>query len=199
MTVRNDFQKLKRKAFSAADKGFSRRRAHFKPWGTLDQQDLNPEKAKIVQKPQTQPDQLQYIIRLLRGDERLGRKIYAMQSSFPDATTPELLAIEYLERKKITYLYQPYIFGGKAAGKGVPDFALPQGPYWNIWEINGDYWHSAKFETKEDQRATRRRLLHHRFNGLTVLYWSQIWETDIYNRRDYAFDQAVQGIGLRPI
>jgi hypothetical protein len=199
MTVRNDFQKLKRKAFSAAEKGFSRRRANFKAWGKLDPTDAKPEPAKLIERPQSQDDQLQYVIRLLRGDETLARKIMSLQQKFPDGTTPELVVMEYLDRKQIKYMYQPYIFGGKASGKGVPDFALQQGPFWNIWEIEGNYWHSAKFETKEDQRVQQRRLLNHYFNGLKVQYWCQLWEEDIYNRRDFVMEQAVRGIALRPI
>ena len=199
MTERNDFQKLKRTAFSAAEKGFSRHRAKFKAWGKLDPTDKKPKKAKYEQPPASEEDELQYIIRLLQGDERLGRKLMSMKKQFTDASYTELVAMEYLDRKQIQYIFQPYMFGGRSHGKGIPDFALIQGPYWNIWEIEGDYWHSAKFETKEDQRFQRNRLMNHSFNGMVVKAWVQCWESDIYRSRDDLFDKAVMGISLRPI
>lgn len=199
MAERNAFQKLKRTAFSAAEKGFSRRRAHFKALGKLDPKDREPKKAAYTQPPQSEEDELQYVIRLLKGDERLARKILKMKESFPDATIPELAFMEYLDRKQIEYIFQAWMFGGKASGKGVPDFALPQPPYWVIVNIHGDYWHSNKFETIEDQRFQQRRLVNHIFNGMKVRAYVQLWESDIYQRRDYGMQMAVMGISLRPI
>lgn len=129
--------------------------------------------------------------------ERLIKRLVALRQREPLASLPELIAYDWLERKQIPFEYQGSAFGGRIfRGGQVPDFVLPQGGQALCWRIQGEYWHSQP-GAKERDLAAKLRLLGGTIEGMRVWAVVDVWEDDVYERREQVFRLALAGIGLR--
>ena len=141
-------------------------------------------------------DDLESRVAKALGDERLAKKIVKLKEKFPLGSMPELVAYEWMERKKMRFLYQQNVFGGRARRGGyVPDFIVDRGGWAQVWQVQGNYWHSQPGQAQEDQ-AMKFALTGATINGLKVNQVIFLWESRIMNddkSRERVFNAALGG------
>lgn len=148
----------------------------------------------------TRPDELDQLVRLLH-DDALAKRVLALKREYPGGTIPELVVYDWLRaRKWLKFDYQVSMFGGRRAAKGdgiVPDFVVFfDANYAMVWNVQGEYWHGIDSGQQRDVVA-RLRLLGAVVDGARIEAVVELWEDDIYNKRQQTFDMAVAGVGLR--
>lgn len=80
------------------------------------------------------------------GSYSLAKKLAVLQGLLPNATIPELIAMEFLDRRGYEYQYQVPVGGGRArAGGIVLDFLVSSGAGRAMgWRIQGKVIHSLR-------------------------------------------------------
>jgi hypothetical protein len=134
------------------------------------------------------------------GDEKLAKRVLALQQEYPNGTVPELCCMDWLQTSKHTFIYQGMLYGGRAAMGGlVPDFVVDVGALDGMaWQIQGDYWHGQRSVEKQFRdQADNMRLLGQIVGGIRIGKVLGLWESDIYSRRELVFQYALAGLSLR--
>jgi len=140
---------------------------------------------------------ISYIARLLGNDGaawRVAERVVALQAEFPRGTIPELIVYQWLEQEQVRFIYQATAFGGRAVRGGLlPDFVVIQGGSGAAWQMQGDYWHSKKFNPDRDE-SSRIRLLGSEFEGVKVESVIFIWEDRLYRTYPTPLTMALAGV-----
>lgn len=131
------------------------------------------------------------------GDEQLAKRVLALQKKWPQGTVPELIAMDYLERRRATYGFQVWVIGGrKIKGGQVLDFVVDHGRNVHIWEIQGVYWHQRQDKMAADA-AQRLALMGIRIWGKPVGAVIELWDsrlaTDNRSKRQQVLEAAMVG------
>jgi hypothetical protein len=132
------------------------------------------------------------------GDEKYAKKLLKLKKKFPDGTMPELVVMEWLDRKGIKYEFQKWLLGGRAIRGGqVVDFALDLGVSSMIWEVQGNYWHSRQGKPQIDE-AQKFALLGLSVFGKKVTRVVALWESRLMDKykRNNVMEMAMSGIEL---
>ncbi len=134
----------------------------------------------------------------LGGDRQLAAKIVSLQQKFPVGTVPELVVYEFLRRMGYQFSYQVQLYGGRNAFNGlVPDFAIFRDrTNADVWQVQGEYWHSQSRKGFHDERSNL-RMLGQIVEGATIRRVLSLWEDDIYTKRPEIFYLALAGVNLR--
>ena len=144
--------------------------------------------------------ELAYVARILGGDGqawRVAKRVRELQPQYTNGTIPELITYHWLEEQQIDFVYQATVFGGRAVRGGVlPDFVVIQGGVGAAWQIQGNYWHSKKFNQDESDETARVKLLGSTVGGARVQSVIFVWESRIYSDYPAVFEAAMTGLEL---
>lgn len=148
----------------------------------------------------TTDDEFDALVRLV-GSEALAKRVLALKRKYPNGTNPELVVFDWLQRQGwIQFEYQVDMFGGRRAPAGegiVPDFIVWTDASWAMaWNVQGEYWHGQSGGKRRDELA-RLKLLGAYIQGARIGAVVELWESDIYRKRDVVFSAALAGVGLR--
>lgn len=142
------------------------------------------------------------IMRYLGGrqsDYALAKRIAKLEKQV-DGTLPELVAYDWLTKRGIVFHFQANVLGGRRiAGGAVPDLAIRKGGGWQVWLIQGTYFHSAAFQLRHGQEGrdvgAKLKLLGSTYLGLRIEQVVFVHETHIRNpiTRRIVFDLALAG------
>jgi hypothetical protein len=142
------------------------------------------------------------ILRYLGGrqsDYVLAKRIAKLERTV-DGTLPELVAYDWLTRRGIQFHFQANVLGGRRiAGGAVPDFAIRRGGGWQVWLIQGTYYHGAAFQLRHGQEGrdvtAKLKLLGSTYLGLRIEQVVMVQEAHIRNpaSRRMVFDLALAG------
>lgn len=116
-------------------------------------------------------------------DAALVRRIIKLKRQFPLGTYPELVVMDWLNRRALRYEFQFRVLGGRAImGGQVLDFVIDQGRDVLILEVNGVYWHTRPGKTRIDE-AQKYALLGLRIWGKPVGAVITVWDSRIMDKR----------------
>lgn len=135
---------------------------------------------------------------LVLGDRKLAQRILKLKEKFPDGTFPELVAMEFLNRRNVKYEFQKWLLGGRALRGGqVVDFALDMGTHTLIWEVQGNYWHTRPGKPQLDE-AQKLALLGLSVYGKKVKGVVALWESRLMSKykRKGVLEMGLSGIEL---
>lgn len=137
-----------------------------------------------------------YILQRVQ-DTNLARRVYTLQQKFPHATIPELVTMDWLNRHNIIFRYQVPILGGRRLQGGrVPDFVILDTADAMVWAIQGDYFHTQRYNRGIDVAAML-RVMGQIVDGHKINRYVELWESDILGIPDSVFTAAIAGRGLR--
>lgn len=148
--------------------------------------------AAIVRPPNLEDDAFKYTLSKVK-DARVARAVLKLKEQYPDGTTPELVTMDWLNRKQIPYTYQAQYGSRQSRGSSSTDFVVSNGGRGLAWEINGAYWHT-KHKTPDSDEARARRLINQIIGGVLISAVVVIMEKDIYERPDRVFTMALAGM-----
>lgn len=136
------------------------------------------------------------------GDENLAKRVLKRKKTMPKATVPELIFMDFLDRRRIKYSYQQYLLGGRVLKGGqVVDFIIEDAGRVIIVEVQGLYWHS-KPEKQRIDVAQRMALLALTIFGRRVSSVVELWDTRLVTndraKRRQAMENALLGVELGP-
>ena len=168
--------------------GLGRKQRRVPPLPTLGEQ---PGRVAALE-----DDEVQRLTRQL-GDEALAKRVLKLKKKWPDGTIPELIAADFLERRRAKYEFQKQVIGGrKIKGGQVLDFVVDQGISVHIWEIQGKYWHTRPGKKQVDE-AQRMALMGIQIWGKKVSAVIEIWDsriaTDNRAKRQQALEAGLTG------
>lgn len=162
-----------------------------------------------VLKPQKPPKQVSYtedmppdLVRRfysLCGDREERKEIVwrydRLREDNPRMTFPEGILYIMLEDRNRTFSYQSPLDGGRTSlGGYVVDFIIDMGGYAFAVLVNGDYWHSLRFQEERDLE-TKLNVVGQEYEGLTIEAVLEIWESTLLScSRDDAVDQLLIGL-----
>jgi len=134
------------------------------------------------------------------GDEALAKRVLKLQEKWPQGTVPEMIVMDFLERRRVKYEYQVWLLGGRVLKGGqVVDFVVDLGIGVMIVEVEGNYWHTRPGKAQLDE-GQKMALLGLMVWGKKVRGVVEVWEsriaTDNRTRRDQALNAMLQGKGL---
>ncbi len=140
------------------------------------------------------------LIRKLGGDTELAKRLISLQKKFPVATIPELLCYSWLEKEALNFDFQVDAMGGRRFHGGlVLDFLIYRdGTNADVWNTQGEFWHSISRKGFRDQ-TNNLRLLGQIINGVTVKRVIDLWEQDLYLYRPQIFYYALAGLPMRGV
>lgn len=142
------------------------------------------------------PADVRELARVL-GDEAMARRIVKLQAQFPVASLPELICYDWLRRQDAQFVFQGEYGGGRTLHGGqVPDFVISWGGRGLVWRVQGDYWHTLP-GTREKDLGQKMQMMGQYVNGLRVAAIVDVWESDVYRRREHTLRMAMAGIGIR--
>ena len=96
-------------------------------------------------------DEVQRLTRQL-GDEAVAKRLLKLKKKWPDGTTPELIVMDFLERRREKYQFQMWVLGGrKIKGGAVLDFVIDNGRSVIVVWVQGDYWHKRARRRQADE------------------------------------------------
>ena len=132
-----------------------------------------------------------------KATQQEAKRILTYQTQYPGGTIPELLTLDWLRLNQYPHEYQVELYGGRrVAGGLVPDFIVDAGPMPWVWQIDGDYWHSAAFDLGTKDAAADMRYMASQYRGRQIGGVVHLKESDILRLRPWVFLQAVAGIGI---
>jgi len=132
------------------------------------------------------------------GDRTLAKKLLNLRKKFPDATMPELVTMEFLDRRAVRYQFQKWLLGGRSIRGGqIVDFALDMGTHTLIWEVMGNYWHTRPGQAQLDE-GQKHTLLGLSVFGKPVRGVVSLWESRLMSKyqRKGALEMAMAGVEL---
>lgn len=155
-----------------------------------------PERGRGLRQLDTTPEQLRRLERRI-GRKRADRAWDVMQRV--QATAPEALVYDWLERWQYSFDFQSSQLGGLwVRGGAVVDFAIYnmsfEGVY--LWRVQGEYWHDTPDKHLRD-RLQKDRLRNIKIQGMPVAAVVDLYEFDIYDKWPEVVEYARMGIGLR--
>jgi hypothetical protein len=132
------------------------------------------------------------------GDEKLAKKVIKLKLKYPDASTLEVVMIEWFDRKRVKYVFQQSLLGGRAIRGGqVTDFIVDAGMFQIVIEAQGSYWHN-RLGSKQHDEGQKFRLLGITFQGKKISKVVNVWETKIMQPskalREQTMQLAISGI-----
>ncbi len=133
------------------------------------------------------------------GDEGLARRVLKLRAKYyktTSGTIPELIVMDWLDRKGYKYEFQKWLLGGRAIHGGqVVDFAVDMGVRVVVIEVQGTYYHTMPGKEQFDE-AERLALASITIWGKPVVL-VELWDTKlittIKQRRENALQMAVSG------
>lgn len=126
-------------------------------------------------------------------EETLARRLLGLWPAYPDATLPELMAVEWLLRNNVDFYFQQLASGGKTVKGGrVPDIVIPMGATCLVILVQGSYWHPSAYQ----ELMTRIIIMSSTIAGMKPWAVVQVWEEQIYDDQDYVMSVAMQGVEL---
>lgn len=125
-------------------------------------------------------------------DRSLARRIVKLQEKHPYGTVPEMMAVDYLQRKQERYTYQAQLYGGWRAGGMVPDFVVHRPGGLLAMLINGNYWHPHPQKNEADKMRIRGAPT----DGGRISNVVIVWESALMRMKDEVLDAAMAGIEL---
>lgn len=163
----------------------------------------SPPKPRIVQPPALAMTDVRspLLVRFTQtlGDEKLAKRLVKLQGQFPQATLPELVVYDWLQRARLFFRYQVELFGGRRLRGGLlPDFVVFLGGVTLAWQVQGEYWHSRGLKGDADRTANL-RMTGQVVEGRRIDRVVELWENDLYDRhrRRTAMNLALAGVGMR--
>lgn len=142
-------------------------------------------------------DELTALTRTLGSDSkarRLARRVLRLKQQYPRGSTPELVAIDWMQRRGHWFVYQAPLLGGRASkGGSVADLVTQSGGKGIIIRVQGDYWHSLRAQAQRDAVA-KVTLIGSSYGNLRISYVVDAWEGRIYKNPDFVFTQALMGV-----
>lgn len=140
------------------------------------------------------PDQVSRLAHVLQ-DEQLARRVVKLQEEkHPYGTMPEMVFLDFLERRQISYKYQAALFGGYRQGGIVLDF-LVRG---NAIAIQGIYWHNIPGRKVKDM-SDKMRTIGTYFDGELIEKFTFVWESRLIDPdRERTMELALVGQELGP-
>jgi len=132
------------------------------------------------------------------GDEQLAKRILKLQKKHPDGTVPELIVMEWLERRAIDYVFQVWVLGGRVLKGGqVLDFVIDLGHRVLVLEVQGRYWHTRPGKQGVDE-GQKLALLGITIWGKKVGAVVELWDTRLIEKsqRNRTLTLAMAGIEL---
>lgn len=133
------------------------------------------------------------LARELRSRE-LAKRVVSLQKKHPYGTVPELLTVDYLDKKGERYTYQAQLFGGWVRGGLIPDFLVHNPSGLLALLINGNYWHPSQGKNEADKLRIKAAL----WEGSEIQNAIIVWESRLMQDRDDTLDAALAGIELGP-
>lgn len=134
------------------------------------------------------------------GDEALAKRVLKLQRKWPKGTVPELICMDFLEKRRAVYGFQVWVIGGrKIKGGQVLDFVVDQGRSVHIWEVQGVYWHRRQDKMAADagQRVALMGLrIWGKKVGMVIELWDSRLATDNRSKRRQVLEAAMQGRAL---
>ena len=150
---------------------------------TRQRQILEPEVVAILNRIGHDPDNI-----------NLARRILVLYQEYPHASLPEAIAVDWLRRSGLHFLFQEAIWGGRQrVGGSVIDILVEQGGSWTAWSIIGVYWHQASFQ---DDTADMVSALSATVDGMRVMNYVRLFEDDVYFERPRVFEWGLAGLEL---
>lgn len=145
-------------------------------------------------------DQEVELARVLR-DDALARRIISLQNKdYPYGTMPELIMVDYLQKRGERYKYQAQLFGGWRSGGLIPDFVVSRAGLARAILINGNYWHNVPGKKVKDA-SDKLRLLNSYFDGDKITDVTIVWESQLMQpnpAREAVMQDAITGIEHGP-
>ncbi|MFN8468588.1 MAG: hypothetical protein U0X20_23720 [Caldilineaceae bacterium] len=132
------------------------------------------------------------------GDERLAKRVAALQQQYPVASVPELVVFDWLRSQGMAFDFQVQLFGGRGTRGGlIPDFIIygTNGGA-DVWQVQGQYWHALRQKGFADEHVNL-LMLGRIINGARVGRVVELWEGDIYHNRPLVFLLALGGMEMR--
>ena len=128
---------------------------------------------------------------------RLATRVYNLLQKYTNATIPECIAYDYLERTRLPFTFQASLFGGRSVQGGlVPDFLINNRGVGVVWLVQSDYYHKL-LGVKQRDAAAKVRMRGAVLDGLVIEQVIEIWERRILSPdRDSIFNFALAGIEL---
>ena len=131
------------------------------------------------------------------GDEALAGRVEKLALRFPNATIPELSVYDWLRRQQVEFTFQGEFGGGRSLrGGAVPDFVIDQGGHGLVWRVQGEYWHS-RLGNRDKDLAQKIAMMGQNVSGVRVGTVVDVWERDIYQRREHTLRMALAGASIR--
>lgn len=131
------------------------------------------------------------------SDYPMAVRVAKLMGQYPNAPLTELITYDWLRASGFQFVYQAALFGGRASKSGIlPDFLVEDGGEWNVWQSQGEYWHS--YGQNQGQDASEKlRMIGQTVAGRRISKVINTWESDIYFKRPQVFLMALAGVGLR--
>jgi hypothetical protein len=134
------------------------------------------------------------------GDAKLAKKVLRLKTRYPDASTLEVVMIEWFDRKHVKYVFQQWLLGGRAIKGGqVTDFIVDAGMFQIVIEAQGSYWHN-RLGSKQHDEVQKFRLIGLTFQGKKIKSVINVWESKIMQPikaiREQTMRLAISGIDV---
>ena len=142
------------------------------------------------------PDTTEQNIARLYGDSRLAARVRKLLEEYPDGSIPELVVLDWLRWKGISFKYQVQLYGGwSRAGGLIPDFLLTGSNAGKVIQVQGDYWHGRSDKKSADMDA-RLKLIGSVWNGIRIITVTNVWEGDLRDSstRQRTLNLAIAGM-----
>jgi hypothetical protein len=162
-----------------------------------------PELPTLAEKPEWEQSMVDDKVALWAaalGSESLAKRLIKLEASgkYPDATLPELVALDWLTKNQYKHVFQQTLLGGRALKGGqVVDIVVELGTGVVILEVQGNYWHSKPGMPQRDA-AQRLALMNMSVYGKKVTAVIEVWESrlvqPVQSIRDDVMQCALMGI-----
>lgn len=181
--------------FKGFDSFTRRGRGDFKSFGKGRRTDFfvpklpEPEEATTGD---TVEDRIFYQVR----DRSLAKRVSKLTRKYPNGSVPELVAMDWLDRRNVPYQYQvPFAGGRSVRGGAILDFVLRRQGGVIVWRIQGDY-HHGKFLQEAFDKEQRLALQRSKVQGQDVRSVVDIWTRRVIDRslREDTLKDALIGI-----
>jgi hypothetical protein len=127
------------------------------------------------------------------SDYPMAVRVAKLMGQYPAAPLTELITYDWLRGSGIGFVYQAQLYGGRASLGGVlPDFLVEDGGQWNVFQIQGTFWHSYKVNQGQDA-GEKLKMIGQTYGGRRIGRVTGVWEQRIYRNRPDVFLQALAG------
>ena len=132
------------------------------------------------------------------GDRSLAGRVRELQGTYPAASLPELVTMDFLRRRNVVFQFQVPFGGGRSnRGGAVIDFLVPAPGGQLAIRVQGDYWHgkSAQEQYDKQQRLMMQRM---KVNGQPIKAVADVWERRVLDPtlREETLTNALKGVEM---